>query len=55
MTITIIIKDKDVASDLLAVGAKDLKEHFLPKIGINADKIKITDVSSSLQYYCDEY
>jgi hypothetical protein len=45
MHISIEITDKDTVDGMKAVGAKDLLEHFLPKIFINADSVRVTELT----------
>tara|TARA_R110000822_G_scaffold110654_3_gene240903 strand:+ start:10480 stop:10683 length:204 start_codon:yes stop_codon:yes gene_type:complete len=46
MIITIKIKENEI-NDMLAVGARDLAEHVLPKSGINPEELKISHIDET--------
>lgn len=58
MTLTIQITDEENIDDMKAVGAKDLKEFFLKKIGINASRVivnHLTDENRGRMLVGEEY
>jgi hypothetical protein len=45
LIIKVEINDAESVEEVLAVGAKDLKEHFLPKAGIYPEKVSISHIT----------
>tara|TARA_R110002167_G_C12462837_1_gene632888 strand:+ start:491 stop:706 length:216 start_codon:yes stop_codon:yes gene_type:complete len=43
MIISIKIEDIEAIEDIKSVGAKDLLEYFLPKVGIKAAKVRMSE------------
>ena len=48
MTVIIEIEDEESKSDLMAIGAHDLRNHFFSKkLGIKAKSVRISDIEES--------